>query len=383
MTMRSPIEGIEAAAHLAAIIESSDDAILSKKLDGTITSWNAGASRIFGYGVEEILGKSIMILIPEDRQAEEPLILEKISRGERVDHYETMRRRKDGSLLPISLTVSPIKDATGRVIGASKIARDISDRNLLVNEIEHRVKNTLAVVQALAALTLKSTASAELEVFNARLGALANAHDLLRKGNWNFAALRAVVARALQPFPADRLQVTGPDVALDGAKSQAITLALHELGTNAAKYGALSNERGRVRINWIVFDPSLSRLVRDRRSPRHLARAQRIWLGSDGAVLCWCRWQSRDPIRLGGHYLDAGDGGLGCLPAWRTASAHGQWKAKPQAGEDSEHDDGHRRCAPVAKPNDAAHEVDLQSDRDHQRQHGHCDEPGGHPDEEL
>src|SRR6201985_3444464 len=120
--------GEVARNRLAAIIESSDDAIVSKDLNGIITSWNAAAERLFGYTSDEIVGQSILTLIPPDRQHEEPRILERIRRGERIDHYETGRRRKDGSLFDISVTVSPLKDQNGRIIGASKIARDISDR---------------------------------------------------------------------------------------------------------------------------------------------------------------------------------------------------------------------------------------------------------------
>ena len=120
--------GAEASERLAAIIESSDDAIVSKDLNGIITSWNAGAQQLFGYAADEIVGKSILTLIPPERQHEEPGILARIRRGERIDHYETVRRKKDGTLFDISVTVSPLKDKTGKIIGASKIARDISDR---------------------------------------------------------------------------------------------------------------------------------------------------------------------------------------------------------------------------------------------------------------
>jgi two-component system CheB/CheR fusion protein len=120
--------GEEASRRLAAIIESSDDAIISKDLNGIITSWNLAAERLFGYKADEIIGQSILTLIPPDRQHEEPRILGRIRRGERIDHYETVRRRKDGTLLDISVTVSPLKDKTGKIIGASKIARDITDR---------------------------------------------------------------------------------------------------------------------------------------------------------------------------------------------------------------------------------------------------------------
>ena len=113
---------------LSAIVGSSDDAIISKDLDGIITSWNRGAERLFGYTAAEIIGKPITILIPPDRLDEEPRILTRLRRGERVDHFETVRRRKDGSLLDISLTISPVEDADGRISGASKIARDITQR---------------------------------------------------------------------------------------------------------------------------------------------------------------------------------------------------------------------------------------------------------------
>jgi PAS domain S-box-containing protein len=116
------------ADRLSAIVESSDDCIVSKDLNGIIQSWNGGAERMFGYTAAEAVGKSIRLIIPEDRQAEEDNVLAHIRRGEKVDHFETVRQRKDGSLIDISLTVSPIKNAQGQVIGASKIARDISDR---------------------------------------------------------------------------------------------------------------------------------------------------------------------------------------------------------------------------------------------------------------
>jgi len=115
-------------ALLAAIIESSDDAIVSKDLEGTITSWNRGAERIFGYSAKEVVGKSITILLPEERWEEEPAILQRIRRGERVDHFETVRRAKDGRRINVSLTVSPIVNASGRIVGASKIARDVTQR---------------------------------------------------------------------------------------------------------------------------------------------------------------------------------------------------------------------------------------------------------------
>ena len=137
---------------IAAIVEFSEDAVLTKDLNGVITSWNQGAGRLFGYAAEEVIGKPVTLLIPADRHDEEPTILARIRRGEHIDHYETIRQRKDGSAVDISLTVSPVKNPQGKIVGASKIARDITERRraeqqqrLLVREMDHRVKNLFAV----------------------------------------------------------------------------------------------------------------------------------------------------------------------------------------------------------------------------------------------
>jgi PAS domain S-box-containing protein len=121
---------------LSAIVDSSVDAIVSKSLEGIITSWNKSAERLFGYTAEEAIGQSITMLIPPDRLQEEPEILSRLRRGERVDHFETIRRRKDGSLLDISLTISPIRDASGKIVGASKVARDITESKKMTLELQ-------------------------------------------------------------------------------------------------------------------------------------------------------------------------------------------------------------------------------------------------------
>jgi len=133
---------------LASIVECSHDAIYSLSLDGIITSWNKGAEQIFGYATEEVIGRPITILIPADRQDEELAILERVRQGERIKYYETVRQRKDGSLIVLSLSVSPIRNAEGEIVGASEIARDITERKrseeqiaTLAREAEHRVKN--------------------------------------------------------------------------------------------------------------------------------------------------------------------------------------------------------------------------------------------------
>ena len=142
ITDRKQAEAVK--AQMAAIVESSDDAIVSKDLNGIITSWNKGAQKLFGYTAEEVIGKSTTIIIPPDRENEESYILDHIRRGEVVDHYETVRRRKDGSEIDISLTVSPVRDNSGKVVGASKIARDISDRKRIEIEREELLRRESA-----------------------------------------------------------------------------------------------------------------------------------------------------------------------------------------------------------------------------------------------
>jgi len=144
-----------ASLRLAAIVESSDDAIVSKDLNGIINSWNKGAERILGFTAEEVIGQPVTILIPADRQAEEVEILNRIRRGQRIEHFETLRRRKDGSLINVSLTVSPIKNELGEVVGASKIARDITERNRAEQEIRFQAHLLNAVKQAVIATDLE------------------------------------------------------------------------------------------------------------------------------------------------------------------------------------------------------------------------------------
>ncbi len=129
-----------ASSLLAAIVDSSDDAIISKTLDGVITSWNKSAERLFGYTSEEAVGRHITLIIPEDRRDEETKILERLKRGERIDHFETLRQRKDGTLLSLSLTISPVKDDAGRIVGASKVARDITERQEIERALTERAR---------------------------------------------------------------------------------------------------------------------------------------------------------------------------------------------------------------------------------------------------
>jgi PAS domain S-box-containing protein len=268
--------GEEKWLRLASIVDSSHDAIVTKDLNGIITSWNDSAQQLFGYRAEEVLGRPITILIPSDRSDEEPAIIDRIVRGERVDHFETIRRRKDGSLVEISLTISPVRNAQGKVIGASKIARDITERRqaeeqkrLLLREMSHRVKNLFALAGGLVSLSARSRgAQTTEEVIGAlreRLGALARAHELtlpdLSKGGAKADApttLGALLQSIFTPFTGgeddngSRVVIAGPEVPIGGNAITSIALLFHEFATNAVKYGGLSSPTGDVHVKWTV-----------------------------------------------------------------------------------------------------------------------------------
>ncbi len=249
-----------ATRRLVSIVESSDDAIVSKDLNGVIATWNRGAERLFGYLAEEIIGKPIMTLIPADRQAEEAGILERIQRGERIDHFETVRRCKDGSLVTVSLTVSPVTDASGKIIGAAKIARDITEKKrreeqiaLLAREADHRTKNLLSLAQATVHMTQGETPEELKKAIEGRLRALAHAHTLLARSRWDGADLRDLAVEELRPYLHDgdmQVAIEGPNVMLGQETAQAMAVTLHELATNAVKYGALSAAGGRITVEW-------------------------------------------------------------------------------------------------------------------------------------
>jgi PAS domain S-box-containing protein len=274
---------------LAAIIESSHDAIVTKDLNGVIMSWNRGAEALFGYSADEAIGRPVTILIPEGRHDEEPEILARIRRGESIDHYDTVRQCKDGTLVDISLTVSPIRNAAGVVIGASKIARDITERRrareqneLLLREMNHRIKNLFALSASVVTLSTSTARTPEelAEAVGARLGALARAHTLtlsnvaIQDGKrTDDTTLHALVRTIVLPYEdsADgrepRVAVGGDDLPIAGNTVTSFALLLHEFATNAAKYGALSNRAGQIAFACRVDDTNLTLTWTERGGP--------------------------------------------------------------------------------------------------------------------
>ncbi len=261
------ISALSAEAWLAAIVENSDDAIVSKTINGVITSWNRSAERLFGFSAAEAVGRHISIIIPDDRLHEEDTIIDHIRNGRRIEHFETVRQHKNGTLLDISLTISPVRDKEGVIVGASKIARDISERKrmaerqrLMLREMHHRIKNLFAIVSALISVSERSaeTAGSSLaDDLRARVAALAAAQNFVLReseggsgedASTSLLGLIDAILSAHQDKEGARIVVKGQDVRVNNAMLTSFALLLHEFGTNAIKYGSLSVNRGRVEI---------------------------------------------------------------------------------------------------------------------------------------
>ena len=251
-------------AQLAAIVDSSFDAVHSCDTAGIITTWNAAAERLYGYAADEAIGRDVAMLAPPERQGELLRVRQALERGEPVAPFATVRLTKGGRPRHVSISVSPLPRADGALAGASVITRDISDlrraeehQKLLLAELSHRVKNTLAVVVSIANQTLsRSTSLSDFgQSFGGRIQALAAAHSLLTAVEWQAAELKALVEQALEPYRSRdgaNIEIQGDSVLLQPNIALTLSLVLHELTTNAAKYGALQKSGGRVAVDWIV-----------------------------------------------------------------------------------------------------------------------------------
>jgi PAS domain S-box-containing protein len=264
----------EMLAQLAAIVASSDDAIIGKTLTGVITSWNAGAERLYGYRACEVIGQSIALLMPPECSHELPAILACLRKGERLQHVETVRMHKDGQRVDVSLSIFPIRDATNRIFGAATITRDITERRqveaylktslrekeMLLKEIHHRVKNNLQVVSSLLSLQAQMIADPQLRVpfeeSQARIQTMALIHQqLYRSGTLaqiNFAEyLRDLATRVVRSARVGQghlaLEISAEEVHLPIETAIPCGLLLHELLSNCVKHAFPGGQSGTIR----------------------------------------------------------------------------------------------------------------------------------------
>jgi PAS domain S-box-containing protein len=294
----------EGLARLAAIVDCSDDAIVSKTLEGVITSWNRGAERIFGYTAAEAVGQHITLIIPEDRHGEESEVLARLVRGERIDHFETIRRAKDGRRVDISLTVSPVRNSAGRIIGASKVARDITDRRRLERERQtllQRAQEARAEAEALSRSKDQFLATLSHEL-RTPLNAIYGWARMLDAGRLDEAAIRRATEAILRNAAAQvqliedlfdvsrvitgnmRLDVRPLDVAavleaaLDTVRPAAAAKGVHLEAVVDPRAGAMMGDPGRIQqvawnllMNAVKFTPRGGRVdVRLRRASAHI-----------------------------------------------------------------------------------------------------------------
>ena len=274
----------EDLARLASVVGTSHEAIIGMTLDGTITTWNAGARRMYGHSAEEAIGQPWSIVMPADRSDELHAMVEGIKRSRAATITDAERVARDGRLLHVAWSVSPIRDPAGQLIGLSAIERDITERKqaeerqrLLLAELNDRVKNMLATVLSISSQTLRHSRSAEAfqEAFEGRIQALAKAHDLLAASNWQGADLREVLLAelAVHREQGNHLSLEGEAISLAPNAALTLGMAFHELVTNAAKHGAFATEAGRVEVAW--KSDSRSQLLKINWAERDVPKVER------------------------------------------------------------------------------------------------------------
>lgn len=272
-------------ARLAAIVNASRDAIFGLSLDDRITSWNTSAERIFGLKASQVINQPLAVLLPAKASAEVKAFFCGQARQPQLEDFEMSWTRPDGSSVPLEMSYSPVCDADGNMTAGRLIARDITERHratrhaeIMLAELNHRVKNTLATVQAVAQQTAAN--APDLESFNesflARLLALSNTHNLLAREAWNGAPLVDIINNELAPYRNRdelRVQLHGDDLTLQPKHALALSMAIHELATNATKYGALSVKTGQITVGWTT-----------RKTQKGL-RLHLQWVESDGPAV--------------------------------------------------------------------------------------------------
>ena len=298
----------ETARHLlSAIVDSSDDAIISKDLNGVITSWNKSAERLFGYNEADAVGKPVTMLMPEDRVSEEPEILRRIRSGERVDHFETIRRRKDGTLLDISLTISPIRDAAGNIIGASKIARDITERKRIDEEIRranrdleqfafsasHDLQEPLRAVRIYSELLMRRHS----EEFNG------NARQYLEYVHRGAARMESLVQDLLAYTRASKCETEFVETPADEALTEALDVLAEAIATSNA--AITQDPLPTVRINRGHLQQVFQNLVGNAIKYRHPNRTPMIHVGATSDARAYTFFVRDNGIGIATDYKEA------------------------------------------------------------------------------
>jgi PAS domain S-box-containing protein len=289
-------EGSWAPEYLAAIVESTDDAVIGKTLDGTIISWNSGAERIYGYTADEVIGRPISILIPEDRPDELPGILARLAHGERIDHYLTKRARKDGQIIDVSVTISPVHDETGKIVGASAIARNVTEqqtaakealrlRDEFVSVAAHELRTPLTTIYARLQLAERRLARGNLDSETAlrdvtmvrqaadRLKALIDRlldSSRIRSGRLQLDRTTTDVAEIVRSVTSMVAETSGRDIQVDRSSANATTLSVDAVRLeevfvnildNAVKYSPAGSP---IDVEVRADDDSVRISVRDR-----------------------------------------------------------------------------------------------------------------------
>lgn len=307
-------------ARYEAIVEATVDGVYSLTPDLIIETWNPGARLLYGYEAAEIIGRSERDLYADGTAAALDELVARVRHCGHAITADDLRRRKDGSIVQVIFCLAPLRDGDGRLTGYAAVAHDITERQrqeqtrqLLVGELNHRVKNTLAIVQAMASQTLQGSAGLAdfLPNFSGRLHALSAAHNVLTTTAWQGASLASLVRDQLELGDGgiERYQVDGPNVWLDPQAAVRLALVLHELGTNAHKHGALSVPEGRVSLNWRT-DPAAA--------PRPMVRL--CWRELNGPVVTEPRQRGFGSLMIeqslrpdgGGAELLFQPGGLQC-----------------------------------------------------------------------
>jgi PAS domain S-box-containing protein len=249
-------------ARMAAVAAASHDALYGASLDGIIEAWNPGAQHLLGYSEAEALGQHVSMLADPDHHEEQLHFLERVSQGETIKPFDTIRKTKDGRLIDVSMAMSPVLTSGGKVTAASVALHDIGERKewdkrqrLMNRELAHRVKNSFAILQAIMRSTLKTSPDPQqfATAFSGRLHSMAAAHDVLTANDWRGAELGALLRHQLSHYvTGQRIHLTGDIVNLAAEHAAPLSLIFNELATNAVKYGALSTPQGRINIGWQI-----------------------------------------------------------------------------------------------------------------------------------